>query len=197
MNRRIVFAGIAGAAVVVALLAAGGIALAVVQGQFPPDDSGTGSPVAAASPRPTLTPDPGQTAVPGSLPMSERLRPWRSGDRLVTEQQLRDFHATLPTADVGGASFEKLLQTNLYDVACMKKAGFYWDPRVDPRFGAQNLSWNGVDPAARVALRGKPQGGSYDWRLGGCDGKGAHLSGIDGGPGVPGTVFPGYTPPAG
>jgi len=195
MNRSTVFTSIGAAALALVVLAAGGVAFAVAQGQNPPDDSGTSPAVsAAASPTPTLTPDPGSTAAPGSLPAAERLRPWRTGDRLVTEQQLRDFHASKSVANQTGPSFERLMETNLYAEDCMKKAGFYWDPRFDPKYGQAGVAFLTADPAALAALYGAA-GKSTDWHHKGCDGIGAHLAGLDGPDGVPGTVFPGYTGP--
>lgn len=195
MNRSTVFTSLGAAALALIVIAGGGVAFAVVQGQNPPNDAATPPATrAAGSPAPTLTPDPGATAVPGSLPAAERLRPWRPGDHLVTEQQLRDFHASKSVVNQPGPSFERLMETNLYAVDCMKKAGFYWDPRTDPKYGQAVNDYRTVDPAALTALRGQA-GQTTDWHLQGCDGIGAHLAGLDGTDGVPGTIFPGYAGP--
>ena len=193
MNRRTLFAGVGAGALVLAILAAGGVAFAVMRGQNPPDDSGSSPASSTQAPSTPATLAPTQSAQVGTLPIAERLRPWQADDRLVTEQELRDFHATLPTANVAPVGFEMLLRTNLYAVACMKKAGFYWDPRMDYRY-RPDIDLRHADPAARVALYGNPQpSDQYNWKLGGCDGIGAHLTGSDGGPGVAGTVIPGYS----
>lgn len=195
MTRRTVFAGIAAGALALAVIAGSGVAIAIAQSQHPPDDSGpAGAQELAPTPRPTLTPTPGETAAPpGSLSIGERLRPWRDGDRLVTEQEFRDFHAAAARPGPSPDAWEKALKENLYAVDCMMNAGFYWDPRYDPGYGADPNLGN-ADPAAVVALYGEPQGDQYDWRLGGCGGVGSHLAGTDGGPGVPDAKIPGYGP---
>lgn len=194
MSRRTVFAGIAAGALALAVIAGGGVAFAVVQGQNSLDDFGPATVEASVpSASPTVTPTPGEAAPPGSLAITERLRPWRDGDQVVTEQEFRDFHAMGRSAGIAPDSWEKVLKENLYAVACMKTAGFFWDPRYDARYGADaNLTH--ADSGARIALYGEPQGDNYDWRLGGCDGVGSHISGTDGGPGVPDATIPGYGP---
>jgi len=192
MNRRLAFTAAATVALLTAAIVLAGLGVAAVAHALVPASTGshvTTSPTSRPSPDVTPSasashlPDPSQDASasndpPGDLPLAQRLRPLAPGDRLITEQQLRDFawayrlHPTQKGVDAWVA------ETSI-EVTCMAGAGFYWDPResiyvmTDP---SQPVA--PVEPAARLALDGNA-GYPYHWQDAGCRGRAIHETGGD------------------